>query len=120
MGERDEVAETPESKEGLGFVAANGKRVKNDGRTRLGFWNQGKRRSMGFHVTEVTKPLAAVSRITEKGNKVVFGSGQWDSYIENEATGERMYMKKENGTYYIEAEWLGDDKGKVLGFKGRA
>ena len=41
--------------------------------------------SITFQVTKVKKPLAAVSKITEKGNWVCFGPSE--AYIENVATG---------------------------------
>ena len=50
--------------------------------------------SMGFEVSGVQKPLAAVWRIAEKGNLVQFGPGKEDNFIKNVATGdetETMY-----------------------------
>ena len=79
--------------------------MKNFGKTRIEFAESGKPRAMAFHVTEVTKPLAAVSKIVDKGNRVVFGPGIGGSYIENVATGERMPMVRERGTYSIEVEY---------------
>ena len=88
----------------VGFLAANGQRMGDYGRTRIGFVEGGKPKSMGFHVTDVKKPLAAVSRIVDKGNVVVFGPGPKGSYIENVATKERMPMFRERGTYHIEVD----------------
>ena len=79
--------------------------MRNFGRTKIRFTNDGKEKAMGFHVTEVRKPLAAVSRIVDKGNRVVFGKGPGESYIENEATGERMTMRRKNGTYVVDVEY---------------
>ena len=62
---------------------------------------------MGFVVTDVTKPLAAVSAITRAGNKVVFRPGTYGSYIENEGTGGRIPLVCENGTYTMEVEIAG-------------
>ena len=39
-----------------------------------------------FQVAAVKKPLISVKRITEKGNKVCFGPGENESYIENNET----------------------------------
>jgi hypothetical protein len=99
------VQESDESKRGIGFVAANGGRMKNFGRTKIDFQNDGKSRSMGFHVTEVKKPSEAVSRIIDKGNKVHFGPKDEDNFIENMKTGEKIMMKRENGTFAIEVDY---------------
>ena len=57
-----------------------------------------------FQVTKVKKPLAAVSRITEKGNWVCFGPTE--AYIQNIATGKRTYMDMDNGTYSLDVEYF--------------
>ena len=62
-----------QSKSDVGFVAANGSRMKNYGSTEIKFNNQGKAMCMNFHITDVHKPLASVTRIVEAGNRVVFG-----------------------------------------------
>ena len=49
---------------------------------------------MGLEVCDVRKALAAVSRITAKGNRVVFGSESEESYIQNVATGKMIGMRK--------------------------
>ena len=50
--------------------------------------------SITFQVTKVKKPLAAVSKITEKGNWVCFGPSA--SYIENVVTGKRTNLELHN------------------------
>ena len=51
-------------------------------------------------VTNLTKPLGAVSRIVEKGNRVVFDD---ISYIENKTSGERTYLRYEAGVFVLDA-----------------
>ena len=64
-----------EQKEGMiGFVAANGSPMQNYGRKVAKFVNIGPdaddcEKPMGFQVTDVRKPLAAASRIVDKGNR---------------------------------------------------
>ena len=58
--------------------------------------------SITFQVTKVKKPLAAVSKITEKGNWVCFGPS--GAYIENVATGKRTNLELHNGTYSLDVE----------------
>jgi hypothetical protein len=60
--------------------------------------------SIMFQVTDVGKPLASVSRILDKGNIVVFS--RKGSYIMNEATGEKIPIQEEKGTFVMEVEFL--------------
>ena len=73
----------------------------------------GLKSSVTFQVTKVKKPLAAVSKITEKGNWVCFGPSE--AYIENVA-GKRTDLELYNGTYSSDVEYF---KNQVLrGWKG--
>ena len=58
--------------------------------------------AMTFHVTDSKRMLAAVSRIMEADNTVVF-SKRFGSYVENDKTGERMEIKKTRGVFHIDA-----------------
>ena len=59
----------------MDFRAANGSRIQHFGRRRALFKGIGKKGVLGMElqVSEVRKPLAAVWRIAEKGNRVCFG-----------------------------------------------
>ena len=59
-----------------------------------------------FQVTDVRKPLLAVRRLVEKGNKVVLAGGEGESYIRNEATGVKIPIKKKGGSFVIEAHFV--------------
>ncbi len=61
-----------------------------------------------FHVTDSKKMLAAVSKVMEAGNTVVF-SKKFGCYIENDLTGERMTMKMKKGVFVVEAKVLEKD-----------
>ena len=61
-----------------------------------------------FHVTDVKKPLLAVRRIAEMGNRVHFGPNVEDNYIEHMITGERINLHRERGIYSIEGTFPGD------------
>ena len=52
--------------------------------------------------THVAKPLAAASRITSKGNRIILDDEDSPSYIENKATGTKIPLKIENGIYVME------------------
>ena len=55
---------------------------------------------MAFQATtDVQKPLAAASRITAKGNRIVLEDAASESYIENKASGVRIPLKLERGIY---------------------
>ena len=87
-----------------------------------GVRNQGE---MNFVVTDVKKPLAAVSAIVEAGNEVVFKPGKHDSFISNPKTGERITLRRERGTYTMDVELEGlllggEDPGASADFSGQA
>ena len=54
--------------------------------------------------TDVKKPLAAASRITAKGNRIVLDDASSESYIENKATGVRVPLQIINGVYTMEMD----------------
>jgi hypothetical protein len=111
----DKVIETEESRKGIGFVAANGGRMNNYGGTKVEFVKDGKRKSMSFQVTDCKKPLASVSKIVDKGNRVVFDSE--GSYIQNKETGEIMKIERERGTYVMIVEYeTSEEVAKASGF----
>ena len=60
--------------------------------------------SIVFQVTDVTKPLAAVSRIVDKGNVVQFGPRPEDNFIRSES-GKKIQIRRERGTYVIDVEF---------------
>jgi hypothetical protein len=104
----ENVFATEESEKGVGFVAANGTRMENYGGTKVKFKNEGKVKAMNFSVTDCKKPLAAVSKIVDKGNRVVFDAG--GSFIENKATGEKIVLERERGTYVMLVEFEMDTR----------
>ena len=60
-----------------------------------------------FQVTDATKPLAAVSKIVKKGNRVVFDPK--GSYIENIDTGKQIGLVEVGGTYQMDVEYVCSD-----------
>ena len=65
--------------------------------------------SLCFQVTDVKKPLVAVTRICEKGNRVCFGPNEKDKYIQNVGSGNKIYMTKQRGSYVVDRQF-GDGK----------
>ena len=63
---------SPGSQRGACFIAANGTRMENLGQKRVDFEaTNGVKSNMLFQVTDSRKPLASVSKIVAKGNRVV-------------------------------------------------
>ena len=93
------------SASGVTYIAANGNRMTNKGEKKVHFKTQdGISSSITFQVTDVKKPLAAVSKIVEKGNWVCFGPGE--AYIYNIATEKQTKLDLINGTYSLDVEYL--------------
>jgi len=103
----ENVYETEDSAKGIGFVAANGSRMENYGGTQVRFEKDGKLKAMDFQVTDCKKPLASVAKIIDRGNSVVFDKD--GSYILNKATGEKIVLERERGTFVMVVEFETDE-----------
>jgi len=103
----ENVYETDDSAKGIGFVAANGSRMENYGGTQVKFEKDGKLKAMDFQVTDCKKPLASVAKIIDRGNRVVFDKDE--SYILNKATGEKIMLERERGTFVMVVEFEMDE-----------
>ena len=58
-------------------------------------------KSITLQVTDVGKPLAALSKILDKGNILVFRRWKAGSYIRNDKTQEKTVIKEEKETVVI-------------------
>ena len=95
------------SRKGVQYVTANGGKMPNLGEHKVHFKTaDGGTSSVVFQVTHARKPLASVSKIVEKGNRVVFDKES--SYIENLHTGKRVPIELYNGTYHLDVEYVMD------------
>ena len=73
-----------------------------------------KRMNLGFQVADVKKPLIAVKRITEKGNRVSFGPNIGDNYIVNDKTGDKLMLRPNGrGSYLMDVSFLGGKKTEI-------
>ena len=63
---------------------------------------------MKFQISDVTKPLAAVTRIVEKGNIVQFGPEKEQCFIQNINTGRKILIEKEANAYVMNVEFLAE------------
>ena len=83
--------------------------MEDHGEKRVRFRRHGSEavNSITFQVTGVSKPLASVSRILDKGNTVVFSRSGEGSYIPNEATGEKVPIVEDKETFAMDVEPAG-------------
>ena len=87
------------------LVSANGGKIEHYGEREVSFEAEeaegGGLMGMIFQVSDVRKPLAAVWRICQKGNRVCFGPDSGDNYIQHKATGKKVMLKKKGGSYVM-------------------
>ena len=92
----------------LNFTNASGGHMKHYGERRTTFraGKEGPVLGMTFQASDVQKPLAAGWRIADNGNRVCFGPGPEDKYIQNIASGEKIEMVRRGGSYIIKADFV--------------
>ena len=90
------------AKNGVKYRVAGGQELVNAGEKRPHFTTNGIKTSMIFQACGVTKPLAAASSITAKGDRIVLDDADSYSYIEKKATGVKIPIKLEHGIYMLE------------------
>ena len=110
-------------KKGVKFVAAEGSNMEYHGRRDLRFRalrseggciKRGSLAAMEFHVTNSNKALASAVDIVEAGNDVVLSRKKGGSYILNEQTGEKIYLRRENGTFVFDIELEDEHEDEVM------
>ena len=90
---------------GVTYTAAGGQPLVNVGGKKPRFKTNGIDATMTFQATTmIKKPLAAASKIAEKGNRVILDDIVSESYIENKKTGTRIPLKLKNGVYMMEMQ----------------
>ena len=94
------ITESEASKRGVKYEVANGVRIPNLGQKQFdAVTDEESLRNLKVQVCDVNKALLSVKKVINAGNRVVFdGEG---SYIEDKATGERMWLKEEGGMYML-------------------
>ena len=87
-------------RKGVKHEVADGTLIPNLGeKSFVAVSEEGSLRSMRVQVCDVNKALLSVRRVTQAGNRVVFEEdGGW---IEDVASGERMWMKQKDGMYLL-------------------
>ena len=91
------------AKPGMTCTAAGGQALVNVGEKRPEFKTNGVDVWMAFQATtKVQKPLAAATRITEKGNRIVLDDADSESCIMNKKSGAKIPLTIENGVYMMQ------------------
>ena len=67
--------------------------------------------SLGFQVSDVQKPLAAVWRIADKGNLIQLGPKEEDNFIQSITTKKKIPMARKGGSYVVKAEFVAEEPG---------
>jgi hypothetical protein len=118
VGQGDAYPTMP-SKRSMILKTANGGDMQHYGQKEVIFKHANGKDPIGltFQVTDVKKPLLAVRRLVEKGNKVVLSGVDGESYILNEATRVKVPVKKKGGSFVVEAHFV---KEIASGFAGQA
>ena len=105
------MRETPESKRGNYYLAANNSKIPVYGRKTIqGVTDEWNNLKVEAEVADVRRALGSVKRLCDAGNTVVF-SGQ-ESYIENDNTGKRTKIEH-NGKGYVVNIWVPHVQGQA-------
>ena len=100
MAKRILLTETPRSKAGNGFTAANGSRIKHYGQKVLsGLGDQFQPISMIAQVAGVRTALGSVHSMVQAGNMVHFEQG--NCYIQHKESGQVTPIIETHGAYEI-------------------
>ena len=100
------LRESKGSKEGLTYVVANGEEIPNEGEKRMMAWGQDNvLRSLTMQAAQVNKPLLAVRKVTQGGNRVVMDENR--SYIQDKKTGTIVPVHHRDGVYHV-VLWVKD------------
>ena len=85
------------------YTMANGQKASNRGEQHvMAITQDGHEIAFKAQVTDVHRPLMSVSRICDKGNRVVFESD--GGYIESLATGEKIHVRRDHNVYRLQVE----------------
>ena len=86
----------------MAFISASGGKIEHHGSRKVVVSSvTGKKLTMRFQVTDVQKPLLAVCRLIEQGNVVQFGSEPGQSFVQNVAPGEKLYLQRRGNSWVI-------------------
>ena len=109
-----DISEGAAFKRGQHYECANGSQIPNLGERKfLGITEEEGQKAVTAQICAVTKNLLSVHGMTRNGHRVVFDED--GSYIEDKASGERSWMRQENGMYMLKL-WVSKKTSKDAGF----
>jgi hypothetical protein len=84
---------------GVEYICADGGRIHNLGEKKIpGLSDEGSKLNINFQVTQVDRPLLAVSKLTAAGHAVWFGD---DHGVITHGSGKETPFRKRNGIYVL-------------------
>ena len=91
----------------MGLVNASGGKISHLGSRKVVMHaaEDGRALEMTFQVTDVKKPLLAVSRLCERGNLVQFGPEPHQNFVQNVSTGVRLALKRRGNSWVLPGEF---------------
>ena len=93
--------ESEGSKRGQTYLSASGEKLPNMGEKKFDMvTSEGNWAQATYQVAEVTKPLCSVSKMCDKGNRVVFELG--GGYVKHIKSGTRTRFTRQNNVYVME------------------
>ena len=96
-----EVVPSEGSRRGQHYITANGKRIPNEGQQRLAVMTEeGAHATMDWQITDVRRPLCSVSKLADRGNRVIFGAG--GGVIHNVKSGRLTPFRRVGGVYALD------------------
>ena len=105
------VEETTASKKGVKYVAANGTDINNHGERKMkGLTDDWSPVEVAMQVADVKSTLGSVWRMTQAGNRVVFGDNDGTNFIQNKRTGRTRMLREDNGSFEFDL-WVPVKKG---------
>ena len=119
MGERTlagviDISDSPAMRRGVTYEVADGTTIPNLGERKfLAISEEGVARGITAQVCAVNKTLMSVSKVVNKGNRVVFDDE--GSYIQDKTTGDVSWMRQAGGMYYIDL-WVSKKSSAEAGF----
>ena len=91
------------------YEVADGTYIENLGeKTFTAYTDVGHEHYLTAQVTDVNKALLSVSKLVDKGCRVVFDGA--DSYIENKTSGDWSPLEEKNGMY-VQKLWVPKEQG---------
>jgi hypothetical protein len=71
----------------------------------------GRRAAMKFHVAAVQRPLASAVKVVQAGNSIILSKN--GAYIQSDASGEKMPLRVERGTFVFDVEYADGSPGTI-------